>query len=258
MTQPVFPVSFAAYWGSGPDKDDTATELTFQNQETLDAFMTGLNNADGWFGATFVAHSNFRVNKDGDIVENKQRSTPTDCQRFVVWGESPESGSRAEKFEFDTPEQAQAFQEGVENMAGWTKYYFVPSVDFRPFDNLPEAQVHLQGESVEALASYMTQNEDDGYDGPYFVRKDGAFVSEHWSAGEPITNAPLSGQEWNVRFDTILKESFGVTVEDVGLGEADLANWRQGYERDPDQAVEQFSDKHNLTRVSKPSSGFGL
>ncbi len=115
MTQPTFPITFASYWGTGPDKDDTATELSFQTPEAFNAFMTGVNNADGWFGATFVSHANFRVNKDGEIVENKQRSTPTDCQRFVVWGDSPESGSRAEKFQFDTPEQAQAFQEGVEH-----------------------------------------------------------------------------------------------------------------------------------------------
>ncbi len=52
-------------------------------------------------------------------------------------------------------------------------------------------------------------------------------------------------------------QSFGVTVEDVGLDEADLARWRQGYERAPDQAVELFADKHALDRVSKPSAGFG-
>lgn len=257
MTQPTFPIAFASYWGTGPDKDDTATELSFQTPEAFNAFMTGVNNADGWLGATFVSHANFRVNKDGEIVENKQRSTPTDCQRFVVWGDSPESGSRAEKFQFDTPEQAQAFQEGVEHMVGWSKYFFVPSADFKPFDELSQAQAALPAEGAQALARYLADNDDEGIDGPYFVRADGAFVAEHWSPGEPVTNAPLNGQEWNERFDAALKQSFGVTVEDVGLDEADLARWRQGYERDPDQAVELFADKQALDRVSKPSAGFG-
>ena len=257
MTQPTFPIAFASYWGIGPDKDDTATELTFQTRDAFEAFMTGVNNADGWLGATFVAHGNFRVNKDGEIVENKQRSAPTDCQRFVVWGDSPESGSRAEKFEFDTPEQAQAFQEGVEHMVGWSKYFFVPSAEFRPFDELSQAQASLAGEGAQALAQYMADNDDEGIDGPYFVRADGAFVAEHWSPGEPVMNAPLSPQEWNARFDSEMKQSFSVTIEDIGLDESDLAHWRKGCERNPEQAVEAFAVKHDLTRTSKSSVSFG-
>ena len=51
MTQPTFPITFASYWGTGPDKDDTATELSYEHSPPKLTLWTGfltLHRPKGW------------------------------------------------------------------------------------------------------------------------------------------------------------------------------------------------------------------
>ena len=191
MTDIAYPLQIAAYWGNDFDPEDTAQELTFLSQEAHLAYLKGVDQADGWMDARFLPHGSFKVNKEGGVVEGKPRKPSTNTQRFVLWGDSPEPGSKAETFNFDSPDEAIAFQEGVTDMVGWTKVFFVPSVDFKPFENLVEAQAHFGGAAEQAIAKHLVAEASDGIDGPYFVRADGAHVSSDWAPGEPIQNEPV-------------------------------------------------------------------
>lgn len=256
MAQPTFPLTIASYWGSDPNKSDEAEPLTFASQATYNAFMTGVNEADGWFEAAFVDHANYRVNRAGEIISAPPKNTPEPTQCFVLWGEEPEAGSSAQTYNFDTIDEAAAFQEGVEHMVGWSKYFFVPSEEFKAYYDLNEAMSHLSEDGLKALAAYMDDNELDGVDGPYFVRHDGSFVDGDWSIGETIYNELLSQAEWNARFDEQLKSVYGITVQDAGLDSSDLANCREGFERDVARAVETYGTKQDLAPVK--TNTFGL
>lgn len=255
MSKPTFPLEFSAYWGADPNRDDQASTLRFDTPAELEAYRTGLNQADGWFGASFLPHPNFKVSKDGDFTEGKKIPAVKEGQRFVMWGEKPEKGETPETVEFDTALEAEAFQQGVEDMVGWTKCFFVPSPDFKPFDSIEDAQSYFDPATARVLAAYLDNNDLDGVDGPYFVKADGSFVHQDWNPGDVIENVLLKPADWNARFEEQLKTRYGLTVKDSGLASEDLERWREGFERDPNLAVETYAEKFDLTpvRSSSPS-----
>lgn len=125
------PITVHVLWGSDPE-DDAPSSYPLANEASRAAFMKGVDAADGWMGVEWVTHGNHRVNKDGEVVEGKppvKPVSPTD--RFALWGEDPEPGSRPVKYSFATVEEAEAFTLGADEAAGWTGYHLVPGPDYR-------------------------------------------------------------------------------------------------------------------------------
>lgn len=256
MSDPiVYPVSFAAYWGSDPDTQDTATALSFADAPSHGAFMHGVNEAEGSFEANFVGNGAYYANKDGAFVERRGANTASsDKERYVIWGEKPETGARAQTYAFETVQEAEAFQQGVEEATGWTNHFFVPDASFKPYPGLGEALAALPAVGRAALAFYMEREDiDEGHCDPVFVRADGAFVEEGWLAGASVNNVPLDQAQWSDRFDAALRSGFATSIVDAGLDTSDLARMASGpISRFPEDAAQAFADKHDLTPVPQP------
>ena len=257
LTDANFPLTITAYFGSGADVEQ---ELSFASVSEYEGYLRGQNEADGWFEANFVENGAYYVNKDGDFAQRKGAKTDTsDRMRHVIWGEHPDTGTRADTYEFATAEEAAGFQRGVEDMVGWTSCHMVPSTDFKPFDDLSCAMSDpgMTADALVALKTCIEQEDLDAESGDLvFVRlSDGAFVWQDWDPRQPIINAPLSLAQWRDRFDAALKEGYGVGVEDAGLAEADLARLAAGPSaRLPEGEATRFAEKHNLTPAPRRSA----
>ena len=258
MTADASSFRFAAYWGACPDKDDTAQTLEFSTRGEVDAWLKGVNEADGWMDVSFVAHPHFRVDGEGNFVETlggKKAPDPVPGRVHVIWGEEPEKGSTPDTYDFSTPAEAEAFCQGAQDMVGWTKCFLVPSDAFKPYEDIQSALTALDGEARQALQRCLDENEElPGVDDNYvFVREDGAFVNAYWDVDDPIENVPLTPEQWRAQFDQRLKAVYSITVEDAGLSEADLESWRRGpFERLPAVAVEAYAVKYALTPNPAP------
>jgi hypothetical protein len=219
MSRLQFPLSLALYWGLNPDREDTATEVSFDNEEDFQAFRAGLDAVDGWQEATFVENGAYYANKDGDFLQRAGANTQSSpSSRYVLWGDPPEPGTRAQVFNFDTPSQARAFQAAVEAGVGWDKYCFVPSADFKPYASLAAALPHLTDEGRAAVEHYAAaeQIELDDDDAPVYVRADGALVRpDYWDLADPIPNAPLRLGEFRTRFLDCLTRVYAVNAKQI-------------------------------------------
>lgn len=180
---------FAIYWGSMPDASDTPSHLSFSSSEEVDAYFKGIEEADGFMEVNFVEHSRYYVNKDDEIVERGgQGPAPKSTERYAVWGEQPERGTRAQTYAFETEAEAAAFEQGATDMAGWAKYFCVPSAEFKPCADALGAREFLDKAALEAFETHI-ENEGGFYD-LVFVRADGAYVGADWTVGDPIENEP--------------------------------------------------------------------
>lgn len=195
---PTFPLTLGVYFGSGLERGDVAQVKTFASQQTLDAYLQGFSEADGYLGYERVDHADFQVNENGMVEEfawkgRGPRPASSDRECFIVWGENPDEGDRPTHYTFDSSAERDAFLEGVEDFSGWTRYCLVPGPEFLVVDPgnqemTPEAQVlaivepHLRDAVQQALAE--GDYPDFGY--PVFVRADGSYVLDTWQPGEGI------------------------------------------------------------------------
>lgn len=249
MTTPTYPLTVAVYWGTF-DPEGTASSVTFDSALAQRGYQEGIQHADGWFDAHFVAHPDFKVNGDGDFIEGKRKTAVNDTDRFVIWGEHPEKGTVPDTFSFETVAEAEGFQQGVEDSVGWSKVFFVPDASFQPSETYADALELLpDGEARAALEAWMDREGLDPHDGPIFVRKDGSFVREDWEPAGPIFNEYLEPAAWNAVFETRLRDTYGKSLDDVGLDAAGLGRARAGQERDPMGAAADFADQHGLAPI---------
>ena len=183
--------SFAIYWGSMPDPSDSASTLSFETSAEVEAYFQGLSEADGFMEANFVASPRYYVNKDDDFVERAGKAAAKDTERYVLWGEDPEPGTRAQTFAFDTPEEAAAFEQGVTDMVGWTTHFLVPSEEFKACPDLQAVRAFLVPEVWKAFEVHLAE-QGGGGDDLVFVRADGAFVDSEWTLDQDISNVPAA------------------------------------------------------------------
>lgn len=183
------PTTLAIYWGSMPDFSDTASTLSFDTPEELGAYFRGLDEANGYMEVNFVEHSRYYVNKDDEIVARAGTGPePKATERYAIWGEDPERGTRAQTYAFDSEAEANAFQQGGSDMVGWATHFCVPSDEFKPCPDLKDVRAFLDKETFKAFESYAANR--GGLDSLVFVRADGAFVDGDWALGHDVENEP--------------------------------------------------------------------
>lgn len=246
------PFSVSFYWGSTIETGDIATTREFSNVAEHDAYMKGVSEGLDYFDATFLESPDYRVDSEGDIVprklKNPSKTSPTD--RYVIWGENREPGDKAQTYSFDTAAEAQAFQDGAEDIVGWTTYFEVPDPSFKPYENAKAALEAISPQGQEALREYM-RLEDDDLNDRIFVRDDGAFVDTEWGFGTEISNAPLERDEWVKRFDEAAKQHYCTSIEDMGLDDPDVDSWMRSYKRDPEAAMHAYAEKYDLSPLER-------
>lgn len=174
------PVNLHILWGANPESDLPDT-YELANEACVAAFLKGVDEADGWQGVNWVPHENHRVNRDGDIVEKKGTlSEVTDCERFVIWGESPEVAAETFSYKFDTPEEAEAFQLGASEAVGWTAYCVVPGPEFRRIDD-PEGlhnTAELDWLTAAGRQHLLTQLAQDELPSTFYAMPNGEWANE--------------------------------------------------------------------------------
>lgn len=254
----LYPLDVFVFWGSNPDAGDTPTKESFLNAKSYEAFMEGVNAADGWMECEFVEHLGYHVDKDGFIVAREGRHVPQrNNERYVIWGEYPEPGTRPERVCFETAEEAAMYEEGVRQMVGWTATHMVPFEEFKPCSSMEEALLLLTSEGVQALREANALDEGMLDDDLIFIRPDGAFVKAGWRPGQPIQNMPLSPEEWKVRFDAELR-SYGTSVDEAALSPMALAALADGLKaRFPELAAQQYAEEKSLRFCPRPAPQMG-
>lgn len=63
-------------WGQSPEPGDKPTEYAFATQAELDAFLEGIEEAEGWLGYAICDGPDFTVTDDGEVVQG----TPEQAQ----------------------------------------------------------------------------------------------------------------------------------------------------------------------------------
>jgi hypothetical protein len=170
-------------WGANPE-DDLPSAYPLPNLACLPAFLKGVDEANGWMEAKFVVHGNFRVNKEGAVIEGKAPAKPVPLtDRHVIWGENPESGTKPTRYSFATAEEAQAFELGATESAGWMDYQLVPGPEYRMIPEATELRdlTQLSWLSTEGRARLLARLEEGALTSPLFAMPNGDWADE---AGE--------------------------------------------------------------------------
>jgi hypothetical protein len=185
-----YPLVIHVFYGSDFDPSIEPVAFTVASEKALSAFVQGGNEADGWMGATFLEHANFKVDGQDQVIEGKlppQASTPN--ERFVLWGDKPDKGAKPQRYVFDDEASAQAFEEAVNARVGWTAQQFVPGQDFRAYRDLDHALEEVDEATAQSLNAVIEADEDYlGTSEPLFLNDRAEYVQESWSPGEDVSN----------------------------------------------------------------------
>lgn len=131
--------------------------------------------------------------------------------------------------------------------------FFRPGAEFAFYEHLGAAIAAASPSAKASLRLAQEMDTDDTWSGLVFVDRDGAFVSDSWTPGQPLINAPCSPEKWNARFNAALLRGYGVDIEDVELAYDDLSSLASGrHARFPEQAAREYAEDHDLDAVPSP------
>jgi hypothetical protein len=260
-----FPITLACYCGRDLDEESSPAVVTFRRPEELEAYVMGLNEAEGWMGHQVVAHGHFRVNAEGEVKEQRKGRSPSDTPNgsfdaYVLWGEKPEKGSKPSKYEFFSASERDAFLSAVDNQVGWTSYAWAPSEAFKPFMPSTPDPKDMEAEFLARIApehqAYVRQRlADDHYPlacgDCVFVRSDGAFVRSDWSPYDRICDEPMSATTWYSKFSNALNDGYPEGSNTL-FKVYELEKLRQRDERNPEQVALAYGSEQGWAFAPKP------